>query len=147
MFKRRRKNTPAQEVEPWAPRPVAEFAFDGVEPWEAGAKVTECRSDGRRFDLRRDATFLGYDFGEYGMLTLRWLHDDGGGEAHRVTLDFDNLRAFIAVPGDPNGRLAGETEGWDFWPGSPGRANVTVYAGDSNLSFSCGGVRMRTEAV
>ncbi|MDQ1675112.1 MAG: hypothetical protein QOC93_256 [Actinomycetota bacterium] len=126
---------------------MPEFGFDGLEPWDAGAKLTECRADGQRFDLRGDATFLGYDFGEYGMLTLRWLHDDGTRGSERVTLDFDNLRAFIAVPGDPNGRLAGETEGWDYWPGSPGRANVTVYAGDSNLSFSCGGVRLRIEAV
>jgi hypothetical protein len=147
VFKRKRK--PAETPVPaWAPRPEPEFPFVGLAPWNPGAKLAECEVDGRRLDLRSAATYLGYDFGEYGMLTLRFLHEGGdGAPEQRVILEFDNLRSFIAVPSAPGARLAGELEGWDYWPGAPGRANVTVYAGDNNLSFSCGGVRLSTEEL
>jgi hypothetical protein len=123
---------------------VPEFFFDGLEPWAPGAKLTECRVGDRHLDLVGGATYLGYDFGAYGMLTLRFLSEE---PEQRVILEFENLRSFIAVPGDPRTRMVGECQGWDYWPGAPGRASCTVYAGESNLSFSCSGVRLRLEDV
>jgi hypothetical protein len=152
MFKRWRKSGEQDAVEetPRAPRPEPEFVFEGLAPWTPGSRLTRCRVGAYELDLRENATYLGYDFGAYGMLTLRWLHDAteaGPPVEQRVILEFDNLRSFIAVPGDPAARMVGETEGWDYWPGAPGRASCTVYAGESNLSFSCGGVRLRLEDV
>lgn len=123
------------------------FFFDGLEPWTPGAKLSVCHVGDRRLDLTAGATYLGYDFGAYGMLTLRFLYDGDDAPEQRVVLEFENLRSFIAVPGDPRARMVGECEGWDYWPGAPGRASCTVYAGDSNLSFSCSGVRLRSEEI
>jgi hypothetical protein len=144
---RKRKAEPAADetVRAGEARPPrkTEVTFDGLEPWIPGTGITECRVGDRRFDLRADATFLGYDFGEYGMLTLRWYHDADGPEPRRVTVDFDYLRGFRAEPAPADARLPGETEGWTYRPGYPGRADFAVYAGENNLFFSAGGVRLR----
>jgi hypothetical protein len=145
VLKRWRKTeTPIPAEVAREPRTVPEFFFDGLEPWAPGARLTECRVGDRRLDLAGGATYLGYDFGAYGMLTLRFLSEE---PEQRVILEFENLRSFIAVPGDPRARMVGQCEGWDYWPGAPGRASCTVYAGESNLSFSCSGVRLRLEDV
>ncbi|HEY0485510.1 MAG TPA: hypothetical protein VGD72_04605 [Mycobacteriales bacterium] len=140
MWNSRRKPEPVVEERP--PRKT-EVTFEGLEPWTPGPGLTRCRVGDREFDLREDATFLGYDFGEYGMLTLRWYHDPDGADPRRLTLDFDYLRGFRAEPAHGGSRLPGETEGWTYRPGDAGRADFAVYAGEHNLFFSAGGVRLR----
>jgi hypothetical protein len=146
MFARWRKAAgPAEEVR--EPR-RSEVTFEGLEPWAPGTGLTRCRAGQWSLDLREDATFLGYDFGEYGMLTLRWYHDatpDGPPRPQRVTLDFDLLRGFRAEDVPPGTRVPGETQGWDYTPASAGRAYFTVRAGDADLMFSAAGVRLRTD--
>jgi hypothetical protein len=144
VLKRWRKTPEAAIPRAAERRPEPEFFFDGLEPWEPGAKLTACRAGDRALDLASGATYLGYDFGAYGMLTLRFLAFSGDAPEQRIVLDFENLRSFIAVPAGGT-RLVGQCEGWDYWPGAPGRASCTVYAGDANLSFSCSGVRLRVE--
>lgn len=127
---------------------MSTFTFDGLSPWPLDSALVECEVGSWWLDLHNFALFLGYTYRSDAVLSLTWYHhqpSNGPPTPNLVIMSFADVRNLrVEQAPDWDVRCSDDTHGWDYVPDETGvRASLSFDVGDSELSFTASGVRLR----